>query len=50
MISRFYSLLEPGAHVGKVLALPLNVVFPPWIPDRYSVRYQLERVRRFLKV
>ena len=52
MIGRsiFYSLLEPGMHAGKVVALPLRVLFPPWIPDRYSLRYQFGRVRRFLRM
>ena len=43
------SMLAPGSHVGKVLSLPWDVVFPPWIPERYSVAYQLERLKRLLR-
>ena len=43
------SMLAPGSHIGKVLSLPWDVVFPPWIPERYSVAYQLERLTRLLR-
>jgi len=48
-LSIFFSLLEPGSRVGKLLALPWNVLFPPWLADRYTLRYHADRVRRFLR-
>jgi hypothetical protein len=46
-LSIFRSLLEPGSHVGKVLKLPWSIFFPPWIADRYTLRYQVDRFKRF---
>ena len=46
-LSIFGSLLEPGSHVGKILKLPWSVAFPPWIADRYTLRYQVDRFKRF---
>jgi hypothetical protein len=43
------SILASGSHVGKLLSFPWNVVFPPWIPERYSIRYQRQRFRRLLR-
>lgn len=43
------SLLMPGSHVGKVLSLPWRIIFPPWIRERYSIRYQLQRLTRMLR-
>jgi hypothetical protein len=43
------TMLAPGSHAAKLLALPWNVVFPPPIPDRYSMRYQLGRIARLLR-
>jgi hypothetical protein len=40
------TLLAPGSSARKLLSLPWNLVFPPSIPNRYSVRYQLERMAR----
>jgi len=47
VLSIFRSLLEPGSHVGKVLKLPWNIFFPPCIADRYTLRYQVDRFKRF---
>ena len=41
------SLLSPGSHAAKLLLLPWNILFPPRLENRYSVRYQLERMGRF---
>ena len=43
------TLLGEGSHTGKLLSLPWNLVFPPGVPDRYSLRYHRERVMRLLK-
>jgi hypothetical protein len=43
------TLLARGAFAGKVLSLPWNVVFPPRVPERYSVGYQTARIARLLK-
>jgi hypothetical protein len=43
------SMLAPGSHVGKVLSLPWDIVFPPQIPERYSIEYQRQRVTRLLR-
>ncbi len=44
-----HTLLAEGSHAGKLSSLPWNVVFPPWIADRYGVRFQWERIARLLK-
>lgn len=47
--SILHTLLAEGSHAGKLSALPWNVVFPPWIAQRYGVRFQRERIARLLK-
>lgn len=42
------SLLSTGSPAGKVLSLPWAMVFPPWIAQRYTLRYQRDRLRRLL--
>lgn len=42
------SLLAHGTLVGKLMSLPWNIVFPSWIPERYTFRYQHQRLRRLL--
>jgi hypothetical protein len=41
------TLLGP-ARATKLLSLPWNLVFPPNVPDRYSVAYQLKRITKVL--
>ncbi len=43
------TLLAPGSYSGKLLSLPWNLVFPPWIQDRYSMGYQMGRLARLLR-
>jgi len=43
------NLLTPGSAGAKLLLLPWNIVFPPRVKDRYSLRYQLERVHRLVR-
>ena len=43
------TMLAPGSHAAKLLSLPWNLAFPPPIPDRYSMRYQLGRIARLLR-
>ena len=43
------TLLMPGSFARKLLCLPWNVVFPPSVPERYSVAYHGKRVARLLK-
>jgi hypothetical protein len=43
------SLLAPGSHAAKLLLLPWNIAFPEHFQNRYSLRYQLERVGRLLR-
>ena len=45
----WHSLLAPGPYAGKLVSLPWNLVFPPWIEDRYSMRYQRGRFARLLR-
>jgi hypothetical protein len=40
------TLLASGSSARKLLSLPWNLAFPPTISNRYSVRYQLERMAR----
>ncbi len=40
------TLLAPGSLAAKLLMLPWNIIFPPHSPDRYTVRYQKERIKR----
>jgi hypothetical protein len=43
------TLLAPGSHAAKLLSLPWNLAFPPGLPGRYTVRYQLGRITRALR-
>jgi hypothetical protein len=43
------TLLEPHAFVRKLLTLPWNFVFPPRVPERYSVRYHAQRIARLFR-
>ena len=43
------TLLAPGSLAGKLLSLPWNLVFPPWIHDRYHLGYQMGRITRLLR-
>lgn len=44
------TLLEPGSHLRKFFALSWNIVFPPSLPDRYSVRFHARRMKRIFRV
>ena len=56
--SRFFSewhasivlstLLAPGSGSGKLASVPWNIVFPPSVAERYSVRYQCRRIAKLL--
>ena len=43
------TLLARGSHLRKLLALPWNIVFPPSLPNRYSVRFHAERIARIMR-
>lgn len=43
------TLLAPGSSGRKLAAVPWNILFPPSITERYSVRYQLGRIARALR-
>jgi hypothetical protein len=43
------TLLASGSFARKVVSLPWNLVFPPRVPERYSVRYHTGRITRLLK-
>ena len=43
------TLLERGSRLRKLFALPWNIIFPPSLPKRYSVRFHAERIARFLR-
>jgi len=43
------TLLARGSHLRKLFALPWNIVFPPSLPNRYSVRFHAERIARILR-
>lgn len=43
------TLLAPGSRARKLASLPWNLVFPPSMAERYSVRYQLGRIARMLR-
>jgi Uncharacterised nucleotidyltransferase len=47
--SILHTLLAEGSHAGKLSSLPWNVVFPPWIAERYGVRFHRERIARLVK-
>jgi hypothetical protein len=42
------TLLEPGSRARRLASLPWNIVFPPSIAERYSIRFQLGRIARLL--
>ena len=43
------SMLSDGSPAAKLLSLPWAMVFPPWIAERYTLRYQRERLGRLLR-
>jgi hypothetical protein len=43
------TLLAPGSSGRKLAAVPWNILFPPSITERYSVRYQIDRIARALR-
>jgi hypothetical protein len=43
------TLLTSGPFARKLLSLPWNLVFPPRVPDRYSVGYHTGRIVRLLR-
>jgi hypothetical protein len=43
------TLLAPGSSGVKLASVPWNILFPPSIAERYSVRYQLGRVTKVLR-
>lgn len=43
------TLLAPGSHVGKLVLLPWNIVFPRSAPDRYRPSYHVRRIGRRLR-
>ena len=57
--SRFFSdwtavvvlntLLARGSRLRKLFALPWNIVFPPFLPNRYSVGFHARRIARILR-
>lgn len=42
------TLLTPGSHAAKLIWVPWNIVFPPLAPQRYSFRFQWQRISRLL--
>ncbi|MFO1128772.1 MAG: nucleotidyltransferase family protein [Rhodospirillales bacterium] len=40
------NLIRPGRVVGKLLALPWNILFPPSRPQRYNLGWQAARITR----
>ncbi len=43
------TLLTPDAFVRKLAVLPWNLVFPPRVPERYSLRFHKGRMARFFR-
>jgi Uncharacterised nucleotidyltransferase len=43
------TLLTSASRTTKLLSLPWNIFFPPSSPDRYSLRYQLNRIPRLVR-
>ena len=43
------TLLAPGSSGRKLASVPWNILFPPSVTERYSVRYQLGRIARALR-
>jgi hypothetical protein len=43
------TLLAPGSRGRKLASVPWNILFPPSVAERYSVRYQLGRIAKALR-
>ena len=43
------TLLAPGSSGRKLALVPWNILFPPSVAERYSVRYQLGRITKALR-
>jgi hypothetical protein len=43
------ALLSPGRRPTQLLSLPWKLVFPPGLPDRYSARFHLDRIKRLMR-
>jgi hypothetical protein len=43
------TLLTPAPFVRKLAVLPWNLVFPPSVPQRYSLRFHTRRMVRFFR-
>lgn len=43
------ALLGRGSAAGKLLSLPWGLVFPPWVAERYTLRYHRDRLGRLLR-
>jgi hypothetical protein len=44
------TLLARGSPAAKLASLPWNLAFPPPIPERFTARYQVDRVRRLARL
>jgi len=42
------TLLERGSRLRKLFALPWNIVFPPFLQDRYTIGFHARRFARLL--
>jgi Uncharacterised nucleotidyltransferase len=43
------TLLAPGSSGRKLASVPWNILFPPSVAERYSVRYQFGRIAKALR-
>jgi Uncharacterised nucleotidyltransferase len=43
------TLLAPGLSGRKLASVPWNVLFPPSVAERYSVRFQIRRIAKALR-
>jgi hypothetical protein len=43
------TLLSSGGTTAKLLRIPWNILFPPTVPERYDIRYQLSRMTRLVR-
>jgi len=43
------ALLAPGSSAAKLLFLPWKLAFPPPTAERFTARYQIDRMRRLAK-
>jgi hypothetical protein len=43
------TLLARGSRLRKLFALPWNIVFPPSLPNRYSIGFHAGRIARILR-